>query len=178
MAPTINASRFVTLNVNDTLLLLWKHTKDEPASLGILRSSTKLKVLAMKEKDDFIFVLIDKVTKSQPIYKLLKFFIKGALSAGVSGVLPEDTLHYLSYPELATTTPSRPAVDYLDESDEEERVMAEDIHQSKHMKLWAAAKKHSKDKSKVVLISEPKKKLITLFQEGCRAHRHNILKSK
>ncbi|KAL3681054.1 hypothetical protein R1sor_024010 [Riccia sorocarpa] len=176
---------FVTLNLKDAALLLWRETKTDPASLGILLTTissnpSKLEVLAMKPEGGFIrydlnlkycdrqlsklalgiSICIDKVIRSQPSYKLLeRESIKGVLNAGVFGVLPKAAAHYLPQPEVAPKVPA-PAVAVV-ETDEDDDEIDEDICQTKQHEAerWAAAKKPTpKDKGKVVVLTQPKKK--------------------
>ncbi|KAL3683965.1 hypothetical protein R1sor_001987 [Riccia sorocarpa] len=132
---------FVMLNLKDFELLLWKETKKDPASLGILLTT--------------ISVCIVKVIRSQPTYKLLECeAIKGALNVGVFGVLPKADVYYLPHPEVATKVSAPATTVFESELDEDDDGIAEDIHQSKQHEAehWAAAKKSmAKDKGKAIV---------------------------
>ncbi|KAL3676413.1 hypothetical protein R1sor_026361 [Riccia sorocarpa] len=177
---------FITLNVKDAALVIWKHEEPDPVSLGILlktitNTSKVLEVLAMKDGGGFVRLLLDpkfldrqisktalgpgllsakrgqiskvinEVLRKQPNYKLLeRESIKGALNAGLFGVLPKAAAHYLPHPEVATKVVSRPApAARVDTYSEEEREIARDINASqKHeaQRMAAAKAKFSKEK--------------------------------
>ncbi|KAL3699478.1 hypothetical protein R1sor_017500 [Riccia sorocarpa] len=89
-----------------------------------------------------IYILIDKVIKSQPNYKLLeREAIKGALKAWVFGVIPKDVVHYLLHPEVATKTPALAAAVVEEESQDEKVDIAEDMRKFKKHEVehWATA---------------------------------------
>ncbi|KAL3688456.1 hypothetical protein R1sor_014765 [Riccia sorocarpa] len=175
----VQGAWFITLNVKDAALVIWKHEEPDPVSLCILlktitNMSKVLEVLGMKDGGGFVRLLlpdpkfldrqisktalgpgllsaergqISEVLRKQPNYRLLeRESIKGALNAGLFGVLPKAAAHYLLHPEVATKIVSRPApAARVDTDSEEEREVAHDL-------------KSTKDKGKAVVQEAPKKK--------------------
>ncbi|KAL3696216.1 hypothetical protein R1sor_010292 [Riccia sorocarpa] len=121
----------------------------DPKLLDKKMSNTALGACLMRAERSQISLVINDVLKKQPTYKLReRESIKGALNAGVFGVLPKTAAHYLPHPEVATKDATRPAPAPRDDSDsEEDREIARDIKASqKHeAERMAAAKRSSKD---------------------------------
>ncbi|KAL3683648.1 hypothetical protein R1sor_001670 [Riccia sorocarpa] len=97
------------------------------------------------------FVVINEVLRKQPNYKLLeRESIKGALNAGLFGVLPKAAAHYLPHPEVATKVAPRTApVARVDTDSEEEREIARDVKASQRheaQRMAAAKEKFTKEK--------------------------------
>ncbi|KAL3698326.1 hypothetical protein R1sor_012402 [Riccia sorocarpa] len=137
---------FVTLNIEDASLVLWKHEEKDPVSLGILlktitNTSKVLEVLAMK----------DGGGSKQSNYKLPEREpIKGALNSGLFGVLPKAAAHYLPHPKVATKAVSRlaPAARVKIDSQEESEIARDLTASQKHEAQRMAAAKATFSKEK------------------------------
>ncbi|KAL3690130.1 hypothetical protein R1sor_016439 [Riccia sorocarpa] len=142
---SVSAAWFVTLDLADATLLLWRFNGDEPIPLGVYR-------------------LYDKVMQSNQNYKILeREAIKEALNAGFFGVMAKEPSHYLPHPECVKKSRGSAFVQAdtgRDEDDIGDEELAEDIRKmQRHEKERCdAAKKSHKDKGKAVDTSQPRKK--------------------
>ncbi|KAL3683740.1 hypothetical protein R1sor_001762 [Riccia sorocarpa] len=158
---------YVTLNVKDAALVIWKHEEPDPISLGILlktitNTSKVLEVLAMKDGGGFVRLSMD------PKY-LDRQVSKTALGGGLLSAERNQVPH-----GLATKVAPRSApVARVDTDSEEEREIARDVKASQRheaQRIAAAKEKFtkekgsqskshsSKDKGKIVVQEAPKKK--------------------
>ncbi|KAL3680190.1 hypothetical protein R1sor_023146 [Riccia sorocarpa] len=149
---------FISLNVADATLIIWKHSDPNPVKCGILlkcisNTSKILEVLGMKDGGTFvrltlepknmdgwtlrrllsgISVVINNLLRKQSDYKLLeRECIKRALSSGVFSVLQKDVATYLPHPEAASSAvPHKPSAAVVETDSDEEREIARDIKAS------------------------------------------------
>ncbi|KAL3701442.1 hypothetical protein R1sor_019464 [Riccia sorocarpa] len=164
---------FISLNVADGTLIIWKHADPDPVQCSILlkcisNTSKILEVLAMMEGEDVHFCCDQRPPHETNWSQLLeRECIKRALSSGVFGVLQKDVASYLPHPEASSTSaPSKAAAATVETDSEEEREIARDVkasqrHEAERMVEAKAAKsaKSGKDKGKTVVKEAPKKNL-------------------
>ncbi|KAL3698219.1 hypothetical protein R1sor_012295 [Riccia sorocarpa] len=122
---SISRMWFVTLNVTDASLVIWKHAEPDPVKCGNLLqciSNTKsvLEVLAMKDGGTFLRLTLEPKNMDR---KTSKTALGGDLLSAKDS--QREAVSYLPHPELASAAAPRKPVTATAESDsEEEREIA------------------------------------------------------
>ncbi|KAL3685589.1 hypothetical protein R1sor_003611 [Riccia sorocarpa] len=173
---------FISLNVADATLIIWKHSDPDPVKCGILlkcisNTSKILEVMAMKDGGTFVRLTLEPKNMDRKTSKIAlegdlmsekdSQCIKRALSSRVFGVLQKDAATYLPHPEAASSAvPRKPSAVVVETDSDEEREIARDIkasqrHEAERIaeaKAAKAAKSAVDKKGKAVVQEAPKKK--------------------
>ncbi|KAL3699930.1 hypothetical protein R1sor_017952 [Riccia sorocarpa] len=157
---------FISLNVVDATLIIWKHSDPDPVQCGILlkcisNTSKILEVLAMKDGGTFMRLTLEPKNMDRKTSKI-------ALGGDVMSAKDshKDVATYLPHSEAATTAdPRKTAAAAVETDSEEEREIARDVkatqrHEAERMAEAKAAKsaKCGKDRGKAIVQEAPKKK--------------------
>ncbi|KAL3694773.1 hypothetical protein R1sor_008424 [Riccia sorocarpa] len=159
---------FVSLNVADATLVIWKHADPDPVKCGILlkcisNTSKLLEVLAMKDGGTFVRLTLEPKLMDRQQSKIA---LGGDLLSAKDS--QKEAAYYLPHPDAASTTAPRKvaaAAATVETDSEEEREAQRDIkasqrHEAARMAEAKAAKsgRSGRNKGKNVVPEAPKKK--------------------
>ncbi|KAL3687028.1 hypothetical protein R1sor_013337 [Riccia sorocarpa] len=166
---SVTAPWFVTQNVADAALLLWRFSGDDVIPLGVIlktisHTGTTIEFLSKKKEGGFyryelqskymdrkqselplgaglLYRLFDKVMQTNQNYKILeRESIKEALTAGFFGVMAKDPSHYLPHLEYAKKSKETAVGEAEDAGDED------DIDDEEFAEDIRQTQRHEKDR--------------------------------